>query len=459
MRYTFAGWIALGLLTANSAAEEPPEYRWSHAITLPELTTTTPVSMTLDSHFYSHTREGWPDVRLRNAKGEPVAFLIRPSQEVTTEKFRRYWPAEMKSATVDDETGLQVELGLHDDELIPHGVRIITPLKDFEHQVLIQFSEDGETWTAPGPTRLIFDYSRYVDARNVLVPFAAGKLRRYRLVIQDITASQESQLLELQKRIQGGKETDRTETTAITRRPFRIDRIEFYRDESQVGTKRHVGRFAGKFSLDEQREQEQQTILSLSSSREPVTDLKLHVREDNFSRAASVEVERDDPNGKPAWHLLASGQLTKFSVGTIAVDETTLSIPETRARKYRVIVENRDSPPLRFSGMELTGPKYELLCLATPGERSLILDYGSVTAKAGRYDTAALEAALGQHQTAVQADWSDPAVENNVIERALPWQAWNDTRVLFAGIIALTLLLGWGLYRAGRRIEIPPTQE
>ncbi len=36
-----------------------------------------------------------------------------------------------------------------------------------------------------------------------------------------------------------------------------------------------------------------------------------------------------------------------------------------------------------------------------------------------------------------------------------PWQPWNDTRVLLGGIIALTLLLGWGLFHAGRHIEPP----
>lgn len=453
MRCLF-GLIAILLSPLLSAAEDAPIFRWRRDIDLPEIAETTPVGVPLDSHFFHATRDGWPDVRLRDDRNESVGYLIRAAHDPKSRTIRQTWSAEQQAAKVNAAAGLQVDLVLRDKEPSPSGATIITPLRDFEHQVQVQFSDDGQTWTAAGPTALIFDYSKYVDARNVLVPFNAGNHRHFRLTIADVTAEQESQLLELHRRLRGSDEIDRTERTTIARRPFRIDRIEFYRDESRIESgKLQTTTYPAVDLVVTEHEKRRQTVVTFVTRREPVTEIKMLTEMKNFSRAATVEMELEDVNGKLAWHPLTQGTLTRFSVGTIQREELTLAIRESRAVHYRVVIENRDSPPLAFTRVELAGPVYELTFLAN-SKRKMTVEYGASGAQAGRYDTAALQAALSQGQSVTQAQWQPPRENLNV--PGLAWKPWNDTRVLFGSIVALTLLLGWGLFRAGKRIDIHP---
>ena len=444
------------LVTMPVVAEEVAQYRWTRDVELSEIAATTLVSIPLDSHFFMSTRDGWPDVRLKNSLDQSVAFLIQAAYDLKARTVRQTWPAQNLTAKVNTAVGLQVELALRDDDPLPSGIRIITPLRDFEHQVRVESSADGNSWTSAGPPSLIFDYSRYVDARNDFVPVKADSHRRFRLIIEDVTAEQESLLLELHRRLRGANEIDRTEDTTIVRRPFRIDRVEFYRDdEKSVNSHQQSAKYpASNFAVTE-REKEHQTLLTFETMREPVTEINVITKSENFSRFATVEAEFEEINGKLEWRVISTGTLTRFSVGSIQKHELTLSIRESHASRYRVAIDNRDSPPLTVTGVELSGPLYDLTFLASIDQK-FALQYGSPDVKAGQYDTAALQAAILQGSKRLTAKLASPVENQNApVDQSRRWVPWNDTRVLVGAIIALTLLLGWGLYTAGKRIELP----
>lgn len=443
------------LMPAAAMAQEVPRFRWQRDVTLPELTETAVVAAPLDSHVYEFTREGRPDLRLRRENGEMVGFVVRAAAESKVHTNRRFFVAERVSATVNAERGLQMEFKLRDNDSLSHGLRVITPLRDFEHQVQVESSDNGKDWTTAGPPRLIFDYSRYVDARNDLVPFSADRRRRFRVTIGDVTAEQESQLLELQRRLHGNEEIDRTERTTVSRRPFRVDRIEFYHDESQVDAgKPKLTPYSPSGFSSKEDEKHRQTVIAFETRREPITEIKIIMAAENFSRKAAVEAEIEDRNGGKVWQAVASGILTRFDIGAIHREDVTLHLPQQFTSSYRVVIENRDSPPLVVTGVELAGPQYELLFLASPGQQ-FRLEYGSPDAPAGRYDTAALEAALSQGQRPVTAVLEPPKANPQGVPTAL-WKPWNDPRILVGAIIALTILLGWGLVRASRGLPQPP---
>jgi hypothetical protein len=441
-----------------AVAQEVPAYRWLREVDLPEISKTTLVAAPLDSHFFEFTRESWPDVRLRNEQGEAIASIIRAVKVGKPRSVRQFWPAEQLSAKVTEAVGLQVEFDLRPKEPIPSGIRIVTPLRDFEHQVQVESSADGQTWKSAGPSTVIFDYTRHVDARSDLVSLNADNHRRFRITIADLTAEQDSQLMELQRRLRGGEEVDRTERSTIARRPFRIDRIEFYRDDAQPESREVQTTVcpANKFATSE-KIKEHQTILEFTTQREPITGMKIITVAENFSRAATVEAERPDANEKMEWRPVATGTITRFAVGTIHREELKISLPEHRSERYRIIIENRDSPPLPITDVELSGPIYELAFLASPGQQ-VMLEYGSGEAKAGHYDTAALQAVLAQGQLPAPASLRPPRETSNV-PRGPSWKPWNDTRVLVGSIIVLTLMLGWGLFRASQRLDgVPPAE-
>lgn len=448
--------VATALLTIGGVAHgsDPPSFGWMRAVELPELTSVSLVAVPLDSHVYEFTRVDRPDLRLRWENGENVGFLLRAAAESQARSIRQFWAAQQVSAHVDEAQGLQVVVALREKDPEPQGVRIITPLTDFEHRVRVESSADGQNWSSAGEPTVIFDYSRYVDARHDTVPFRAEENWRFRVTIDDITAEQESLLLELKRRLRGGQEHEQIERSAVLRRPFRIDRIDFYRDDSQVETgKRHVTAYPSTNFLSKVDDKQHQTMLTFATRREPITEIKLLTAAANFSRTARVEAEVADENSRSEWKNVAQGTVTRFAVGAIHREDVTLTIPEQSTSRYRVIIENRDSPPLEITGVELFGPQYEVTFLAAPGQK-LTLEYGSPDAPAGRFDTAALQAALAQDQPVLTATLEEPRA--NPGAGPARWKPWNDRRVLFGAILALTALLGWGLFRAGRNITAPP---
>lgn len=433
------------------AAAEAPMFRWQRDVELPEIIETTAVAAPLDEPFYAATRDGWPDVRLFDSRGNVVAFLIRAATETKPRTDRRSWVAEQTAARVESDGSLVVELALREKEPVPTGMRIVTPLRDFEHQVRVESSADGLTWVAAGPPAVIFDYSQFVDARSDTAPFTAGDHRRFRFLIADVTAEQESQLLELHRRLRGGAEAERTERTTIARRPFRVDRVEFYRDEVlPQATETKLVTYQPARLLQSEDEKRQRTLVMIDAGRQPVTGIAVQTDDANFSRGIAIEAEVEEASG--LHQSETSGMLTRFAVGSLQRDELTVKIPEVRAVRYRVAIKNGDSPPLTIRGVELSGPLYELLFLASPGEKYR-LDYGSPDAEPGKFDTAALEEVLRREGPPNLAGALAAARENLEAPTAR-WRPWNDRNVLISAIVALTLLLGMGLWQAGRRMDV-----
>ncbi|WLD14077.1 hypothetical protein [Planctellipticum variicoloris] len=444
-----AGFLLTLLSLLPCAAADAPGFRWQRDVSLPEITETTAVAVPLDEPFYAATRDRWPDVRLYDSKGNIVSFLIQPAMGTKTRTDRHSWAAEQTAARVEPEGGLVVELALREKEPQPTGLRIVTPLRDFEHQVRVESSADGTTWVSAGPPGVIFDYSRFVDARNDTVPFTAGDHRRFRFSITDVTAEQESQLLELHRRLQGGAETNRTERTTIARRPFRVDRVEFYRDEVRAqATEPRLDTYEPARFTQTEDEKEHRTLVAIEAGRQPITALRVKTDDKNFSRSVRVEADVDSD---AVHHVQMTGALTCFAVGSLQKEELTLKLPEGRWNRYEVAIENGDNPPLAIRGVELSGPRYELIFLATDGEKYR-LEYGSPDAEPGRFDTAALSAVLREGPPKVAGALAE--ARENLSAPLARWRPWNDPNVLISGIVLLTLLLGWGLWRAGRRLDV-----
>jgi len=450
--------VCLLVVSSLATAQEAATYRWIREITIPAVTETSVAAAPLDAHVFRETRDGRTDLRIIDPYGEPQGFVIRPATERKSHTRRSTWTAEQVAVKVDPTIGLQIELKLRDKEPVPSGLQIVTPLANFEHQVLVETSTDGVTWTTAGPTAMIFDYSKYVDARSDLVPMVAGEQRRFRVTIADPTAEQESQLLELHRRLRGDEVVNRDERTMIERRPFRVERIEFYRDtvESDRGEPVTTTYPETKFAVEQDIETKQ-TFVLVDMQYEPISEITLATEAKNFSRSAVVEAWSEDHNGNQFWRKIAGGTLTRFSIGKIQRDEVRLKVPVTYTDRYRIVIENRDSAPLPITSVTLTGPVMEVVFLVEPGQ-TRELEYGSPDSKAGQYDTAALSAVLATTPQIVAAELQPPRDNTNApVRPARLWKPWQDKRVLVGTGLALTLLLGWGLFQASRRI-LPPVE-
>jgi hypothetical protein len=136
-----------------------------------------------------------------------------------------------------------------------------------------------------------------------------------------------------------------------------------------------------------------------------------------------------------------------------------LKFPESRRPRYRIVIENRDSPPLDITGVEARGHIDEVVFLADP-KANYRLAYGSGSLDAPHFDTAALTASLAEGYEPIAATLGDEEESKDAPElgEALFTRLINDARVLTTAIVVLVLVLGWGLYRAIRRLDDLPQQ-
>ncbi len=240
----------------------------------------------------------------------------------------------------------------------------------------VHSSADGEQWTPVLEDGLIFDYSQFMDVRNDALEFPAAPAadgaaapRRFRIVIDDVTKEQQSQLMELTRRLRGAEETDRSERVAIVRQPFRIDRIEFWNEvEQEHVTGNRAVEYPVKTAAAVLDAQHKLTIIPVTSRREPLTSLRLVTADRNFSRSVRVEAERTHGDTS-TWEPLGSATVSRLDFRDVKRENLDISIPETREASLRVVIENRDSAPLKVTGVEARGTAYEAVFLANLAEK------------------------------------------------------------------------------------------
>jgi hypothetical protein len=198
--------------------------------------------------------------------------------------------------------------------------------------------------------------------------------------------------------------------------------------------------------------------LEFNSRHEPLSTVRLLTDETNFSRAAALEIAEAGSGADGArvrWRTVARGTLLRFSLAALKKNELALVCPAQRGDRWRVAVENGDSSPIAFRGVEVEGPEYQAVFLAAPGQ-SLTLDYGWPGAVAPRYDTAAIDASLAAGNSPLRATLAEP-VENPIKPPGRNWPGLlADKWVVGCLIAGLSVILGWGLYRAARRIDSAP---
>lgn len=444
-------------LISQSLADESPAFRWSRKVVLPQLAETALLAIPFDSGLFSATQADFADLRLRDDRGGSVAFIVRAAPTTRERTVRKTWRAKQRGAKPLGSGGLEILLDLDDDSPTPQGLQVISPLRDFEHQVRVFSSADGSQWEPAGPPTVIFDYSRFVDVRSVSAPIAAGAHRHFRLVIDDVTAEQASQLLELTRRLSGPEEIRRDERTTVVRRPFRVDAVEFYRDdvERQPSGAQTVAYPVADLRIS-QDAKHKQTLVEFSSQREPLTSLKLLTDATNFSRSATLQVPQSDQPGA-AWRTVAAATLSEFSLEAMHKSDLSMTFSEQRHPRYRLVLDNRDSPAVPIRGVEVEGPVYQLVFLGAAGQR-LTLDYGSPDARGATYDTAAVRASLAAGYVPEIVKLGE-AVEKIGVAPAFRWSSLiEDARVVIGVIAVLIVILGWGLYRASRRLESTPRE-
>lgn len=459
-----ARWLALALcIAAGAARADEREFGYSKEVKAPALKQQELLSIRLDSDVFAATQENLADVRLVDAEGKPIPYLLRKRRTTRPRTTRTTWPAGHVSARPIDDRGLEITVQADEDEKQrqhpkPNGLSLISPLRNFEQRVRVFTSADGKEWEPAGDEAVIYDYSRYMDVRSDSIPFPETERRHFRIVVDDVTAEQQSELLALTRRLRGAEETERTEQVLVDRRPFRIDRIDFWREvENDQATGDEKAAYPVTKHRVEQDAKKKQTIVHLDVQRQPLTSLELETPDRNFSRHAVVEVEKVQ-GVKRTWEKIAEGILSRIEFKNVKREQLSISFPESRHPQYRVVIDDRDSPPLQVAAIKAEGNVYEVVYLASP-DRTCQLVYGSADAEPAKYDTAALDELLRERFQPTQAELGPQTPWKGHGPAAFKWSKLFNSPLLLGSIITLLVVaLGWGLYRAVHRMDKLPTE-
>lgn len=452
---------ALVLLTSAiapaAARAAAPRWKFTRPIETPPLEKEELVSVRMDGAIFSESRSDMGDLRVLDAEDAIVPFFFRTPQETRSREYQKTWPTKLTGKPLPG-GGLELLVSLRDNDPLPEGVLLSTPLKDFEQRVQVETSADGMDWV-PNGEHLIFDYSKHLNVRHLSVPIRTEGHRHFRLTIDHLTSEQESELLELTRRLRGnGFETE--ERVSIARRPFRIDRVSFWRNEVQKQatgsqlTKYPIQRFSVEQDLPLKR-----TLIFVDMLREPVSGFTVQTTATNFSRHTEVQSDAGTPES-PDWMMVGEGTLARIDIPPLQRDETLIAFPPKPSSRWRIVIDNLDSPPLEITGVEAEGVIGETLFIAMPG-KAYRLAYGSPKTEPPEFDTVAIRTRLEAGVVPLAATLGAPVMREGggAAEPISLVELFNNPLVAGPVILLLMAILGWGLYRAMREVDTLPPQQ
>ncbi len=442
------------VLSPSACAEEPLPYQNYKNIQLAASSNETIVRVLLDSDIYAATRKKFSDIRILNAEGMESPFRLELVTTNRREKVRKPCRSEISSLDENADGSITITLKLDDNASAANGLSIFTPLTNHERLVSISGSPKGDEWQPLVTDGRIFDFSRYIDVSNREVELPKNQYRHLKIKIADVTELQQSHMMRITRELQGDDEVSRRETTLVRSRPFRIDRIDCWSEETRrmvkgnQKTKYPIIAFQTAEDLENKS-----TIVTLQTRREPLTSLTLETSSQNFSRHVSVQVPVVH-GVTTEWVEVGHGTLFSAHVGDFHRDRLKVTFSEQREKEYRIVIRNGDSPPLNVAGIETEGNLYQLVFFMSDSGPSRIY-YGSETVDRPSYDTSEVLASLKSGYRTTQArlgsEVSNPAFANQsgtTLQRLL-----NNSLFLLGVICLVVAALAWTLFHATRRID------
>jgi Protein of unknown function (DUF3999) len=414
------------------------------------------VAFTLDSEIYAVTRGGLPDLRVVDETQAEAPYLIESELEYRQELSRQPFHTNIVTLRPDG-NAIEVHLRLPDKSPDADGFSFATPLRNYERKVRVSGSADGANWLPLVTDGIIFDYSQYMDVSSREITLPKNSFREFKITIEDVTDEKESPFKELTRSLKDAKEDQRVERTVIERRPFRIDRIGAWgvATRERVQQAKTVLYPVAGFDAKEVAEQKQ-TVVTVRTRREPITRFTLETPSRNFSRRAVVEVPVVH-GVSTEWQPITEATIENFSFRNQNREQLTITIPERREEQFRIVIRNEDNPPLSVTGVQAEGTVQRVVFLAQPA-KTYRLFYGSETAAEPKYEAVTVLTTLRQDNTpvmaklGVQADNAQFGGEPSQTVRGL----LNNWIFLGTALGLMVVVLGWCLFRAGRRLDSLP---
>lgn len=445
-----AGLFLTQAITA-STSEEGPVYRFSRPVVWSDGGQQSLLAVTLDSAVYAAGAVDFRDLRLIDQHGIETPFLLQKIAGSKTEIRRLPVSSETKGLEKIDDEGIVITINLDKDVANADGLTVVTGQRDFEFNLQIHGSNDGENWEKLVNNSAIYDYSRYMKVGNRDIELPSNGYRQFKIVVAKASQTRTEEVLELTRTLHGDQELQRAEKTELHNEPLHIERIDFWRKQSETLPETEQ-RFDYPVTMAKvsQDAEHKTTLIDIDTQRQPLTGFILKTSTPSFSRPVEVQIPLQQ-GMETRMQTIGGATLEALHFQDIKREQTGVNFPEQRQAKYLIVIRNQDNPPLEIDSVTGNGPGYRLLFLPQAGQ-SYQLRYGSDKADAPRYDIAPIRELLRRGYQSTTAGLGPETAASTGEDGADFSELLNSKWFLGAAIGLMVLVLGWSLYRVGKRV-------
>ncbi|MGR8930161.1 MAG: hypothetical protein ACU836_05920 [Gammaproteobacteria bacterium] len=411
------------------------------------------LAVPFDEALYANSALDFSDLRLVDSNNVETPYWLQKIAGSKTVMNRLPVLSEKPKLTKTGEDGIAVTLNLQKDEsAYADGFTVVTNQHDFEYELQVQGSEDGENWHTLVDQGVIYDYSRYMNYGNRDIALPGNSDRYFKITVSKAVHTQVAEMLEMTRSLQGGQELQRDEKIDLRNQPLHIDRIELWRNETEtVAENEH--RFAyplAGFKVNSDTEKKL-TQIDIDAALLPLNGFQLTISTSNFSRDAEVQILQKH-GIETHFSTVGQAQLEALHFKDFKREQTSLYFPEQRRQYYRLMIHDQDNPPLNIDDVKGIGPGYQLLFLPQPWQ-SYELRYGAENADRPHYDIAPIQELL---RKGFQTTPASLGAVSNYAEKEGGFdllEVLNSDWFLSMVIGVMVLVLGWSLYRVGKRVD------
>ncbi len=319
------------------------------------------------------SRPGLEDVRVFDAAKKEVPFVVignaPPHETIET------YPLEITGYDREGAAAVVV-MGLPEKHRPVGVIDLDLADRDFKKQVRLSRSVDGKTWTQLAEDS-IFDFSSQVDVRRTRIEFPLTDARYFRLAIADAGRPQEGQT-NIRLKYEGldfsvngvqQKELRIRAARASTGNP----------QERQPVYDQHVVP-----SVVARTDKDGNSVIVFRAGL-PVERLSFNVANPYYSR--TVQLYGSDTGAEDSFRLLTSQVIYRFPISSDRHEERNAIEPcATKHAYYKIVVLNRNDPPLEISGLTLSWVQQNLYFIALREGDRYSLCYGNSKVRRPDYD-------------------------------------------------------------------------
>ena len=307
--------------------------------------------------------------------------------------------------------------------------------KDFRKAVLIEAGPDMKSWSKLGEDR-IYDFSSQVDLRKTAVSFSASGARYLRVTVKDEEegvrkGSEVSLKYEgLDFRISGlaPKKVRISSFSALTG-PREKEQVEY-------DTQRLEGYSVSK-------DKDGNTVITFETGL-PFTRISFDLSNGYYYR--NISAYGSDTGKEGTFRLLQQGSLYRFLLADASEQRSSLEIQSSGSRYFRIVIQNRNNPPLDIRGIALSWVRRHMLfaALADAGEYSVA--FGNTSVASPDYDLSrSINQSNWETSPAEQAAVSGIS-KNELFSQPVPGGVKAKREKLILVLVVCCLVAGMGVW-------------